>query len=144
MKSLSEGLEYRGKRYDIFINATICDAPARVFIKCIKGHCGYNGCERCIQEGVHLKYRMTFPDTNSTQRTDADFIMQKDEDHHIALSPLTELPVGLVIQCPLDYMHLVCLGIVRRIISLWIKGNLKNRLSANTVNKISEKLISLK
>ncbi|XP_065644387.1 uncharacterized protein LOC136075366 [Hydra vulgaris] len=144
MKSLSEGLEYREKRYDIFINAIICDAPARAFIKCIKGHCGYNGCERCIQEGVHLKYRMTFPDTNSTLRTDADFIVQKDEDHHIALSPLTELPVGLVTQCPLDYMHLVCLGIVRRIISLWIKGDLKNRLSANTVNKISEKLISLK
>lgn len=36
MKSLSEGLEYRGKRHDIFINAIICDAPARAFIKCIK------------------------------------------------------------------------------------------------------------
>ena len=43
----------------------------------------------------------------------------------------------------LDYMHLVCLGVVRKIVFLWVSGPLKTRLSSNIVGNISEALISL-
>ena len=44
----------------------------------------------------------------------------KDADHHLPglLLPLTELDIGIVTQMPLDYTHLVCLGVVRRLVSL--------------------------
>lgn len=32
----------------------ILDAPARAFLKCIKGHSGYFSCERCTEEGVYV------------------------------------------------------------------------------------------
>lgn len=78
---------------------------------------------------------MTYPNLHASLRTDDDFVRQKDEDHHLPnrQSPLLELNIGLVSKCPLDYMHLTCLGIVRRIVSLWMEGDLYYRLpSVNT------------
>ena len=46
------------------------------------------------------------------------------------VSPLTELNIGMVSHFPLDYIHLVCLGVVRRTICLWIKGELQCRQSS--------------
>ena len=36
-------------------DAFTCDAPARSFLKCVKGHGGYYGCERCIQKDSIIK-----------------------------------------------------------------------------------------
>ncbi|KAI0217237.1 hypothetical protein LSAT2_030899, partial [Lamellibrachia satsuma] len=30
----------------------ICDTPARAFVKQVKGHSGYHGCDKCSQRGV--------------------------------------------------------------------------------------------
>ena len=32
----------------VVIKAFVCDAPARAFLKCVKGHSGYDSCERQI------------------------------------------------------------------------------------------------
>ena len=46
---------------------------------------------------------------------------------------------------PLDYMHQVCLGTVKRLMLVWLKlGSRKVRLSANQISQISERLESLK
>ncbi len=45
-----EGLELDVERYTIKTGAIICDAPARQFVKAIKGNKGYGGCEICTQE----------------------------------------------------------------------------------------------
>ncbi len=89
---------------------------------------------------------MTYPEFEARLRTDADFIAQLDEDHHLLnlLSPLAELNIGLVTQVVLDYMHLVCLGAMRRLIMLWLKGDLRYRLPARVVNEISARLVSLR
>ena len=91
-------------------------------MKCIKGHTGHNSRERCTQEGVYFEGRMTFPEFDAPERTDEHFSCMVSEEHHISVSPLVELGVGCVSQFPLDYMHLVCLGVVRRLILLWLKG----------------------
>lgn len=62
-------------------------------------------------------------------RTDDDFRQQSDPNHHVAVSPLAVLPLGLISQFPLDYMHVVCLGVVRRVILLWSSGPSSVRLS---------------
>ena len=52
--------------------------------------------------------------------------------------------IGRVTDFVLDYMHLVCLGVMRKLLQFWVKGPLKTRLTAQQVMKISEhqKLLS--
>lgn len=61
----------------------LCDAPARAFLKRTKGHTGYFGCERCMQEGVYVNGRVTFPDVASANRTDADFRSMANEENRL-------------------------------------------------------------
>ena len=42
-----DGIHINDEVVDIQIKAFVCDAPARAFLKCIKGHTGYHSCERC-------------------------------------------------------------------------------------------------
>ena len=44
----------------------------------------------------------------------------------------------------LDYMHLVCLGVVRRLTLAWLKGPLNCRLPAKSVCDISRKLVDFR
>lgn len=128
-KLTKEGLHFNEKHYCVPLpDAFICDAPARAFLKCIKGHSGYSSCERCVQSGVYLNGKIVHPDMEAALRTDAQFYEMIDEEHHRDVSPLRELGVGLVISFVLDYMHLVCLGIVRKLVSLWVKGPLTCRI----------------
>jgi hypothetical protein len=51
------------------------------FVKNIKGHSRYFGCEKCTQEGDYHN-KMTFPETNATLRTDVSFDEMGQEEHH--------------------------------------------------------------
>lgn len=122
----------------------ICDAPARAFIKQTKGHAGYDGCERCIDKGTYLEGRMTFQSTNAVKRSDMEFRLMKYEEHQLGTSPLSELNIGLVSACVLDSMHLVYLGIMRKLLKTWIRGPKSVRLSAQQISVISGKLVGLR
>lgn len=87
---------------------------------------------------------MTYHFLNSQARSDEAFARQDDEDHHQGPHAFTNVNVGLVSQVPIDYMHLVCLGVVRRLIGLWMKGPLTVRLPARDVDRISKKLLALR
>ena len=69
----------------------------------------------------------------------------QDEERHLGPSPLQRLPIGMVSQFRNDYMHLVCLGVVKRVVWLWIKRPLFNscRIGAVAVQRISDALTSL-
>ena len=88
---------------------------------------------------------MTFPQIDSALRTDEQFDERTDEGHHLGRSPFMDLSIGMVTHFPLDYMHLVCLGVVKRLLLLWMRGPLESncRMAARTVLLISGKLISL-
>ena len=77
-------------------------------------------------------------------RTDVSFNAFEDEDHHKDISPLVELNIGMVSQFPQNYMHLVCLGVVKRLLLLWKKGPLRYRLGSQDLNQISDSMLSLK
>lgn len=123
----------------------ICDAPARAFIKNIKSHNGYSGCNKCIQvREWHNK--MTYPEINSRLRTDTDFNSVTDEDHHLnqTLSPLARV-VKMVTKFPLDYMHLCCLGVTGKLLYFWMRGkSLATRLPSKSIEEISAKLKGLR
>ena len=146
LKQLKDGFLIGAKTFFVKVSSVICDAPARSYIKAVKSHTGYSGCDKCIQPGLYLNHRMTFPDMHAAPRTDELFKCCSDEDHHVGHSPFTEANIGMVSCFPHDYMHLVCLGVVRRLLDLWMgsAGPLCCCISAGQCSVISEKLISLK
>lgn len=79
---------------------------------------------------------MTYPETNAKPQTDEDFDAMLDEEHHLGqkLSPLSGI-VKMVSMFPLDYMHLCCLGVTRKLLYLWTRGHsLATRLSRQSIN----------
>lgn len=137
------GFTYNSVQYFVKISAVIADAPARSFVKAVKGHTGYHSCERCEEEGDYLENRIVFLGSNANLRTDISFINKVDSDHHIGNSPLIDLNLGLVSQVVLDYMHLICLGVMRKLFYIWEKGALPNRLPSREWNKLSDNLVSV-
>lgn len=72
------------------------------------------------------------------KRTHNDYITKKYEEHHVGstISILSDLPgIDIVNTFAFDYIHLVCLGIMKKLIQLWIhKGPLNVRIP-NSVQK---------
>jgi len=69
INQLRVGFQYLGKHFALRITAVICDAPARAFVKAIKSHTGYSGCDKCCQSGCYISHRMTFPEAHANLRT---------------------------------------------------------------------------
>ena len=87
---------------------------------------------------------MTFPEVTAPARTNVAFDELRDEEHHLTVSPLKQLEIGCVSMFVLDYMHLVCLGVVRKLIFLWIRGPLKCRMPASLLTVVSTSLLSVR
>lgn len=139
---INNGLTYRKETYEIILKAIVCDAPARAFLKCIKGHTGFYSCERCHQKGNYINHRLVFPilcDPESVElRTDTNFRSQTLQEHHTGMSPMVRIDKFDIIQgLPLDYMHLACLGVCRRLLNIWCKGVSQFRLSPSLKEEIS-------
>lgn len=135
------GISFQNRTYFVQINAFICDAPAQSFVKCIVGHNGYSGCGKCTQSG-EWHGRLYFPEIEFEKRTDLSFKNKTDEDHHKGFCHLENLGIGMVSQFPADYLHLCCLGVVKKLIQFWLKGPLRTRLPSFDINKISERLLN--
>nr|XP_047142227.1 uncharacterized protein LOC124816627 isoform X1 [Hydra vulgaris] len=140
-----QGLFIGENHFTIHAKGFVCDAPARAFVKCIKGHNGYYGCERCIQKGTRVDNRTVFPDVNAMKRTDASFALFQQVQHHKpdAVPPLLELNIGHISQFPLEYMHLVCLGATRRLLLHWLRGKRAVKISTLIADLISNGLKNL-
>ena len=67
-----------------------------------------------------------------------------DEDHHRGPNPFCELSIGMVSQFPIDYMQFVCLGVMKRLILLWISVPLKVRIGGKVQQNISDFLLILR
>jgi len=80
---------------------------------------------------------MTFPDAESHLRTEVEFEAHADPNHHIALSPLQGLEIGLISSFVLHYMHLVCLGVMKRLLDLWMPLRGSGKLPFSIAESIS-------
>jgi hypothetical protein len=147
----SEGVIVDGVHYAIQLSTIICDAPARQFVKAIKGHCGYGACERCTQRGVHIeehKCRIFNQLENVVLRTDNSFRKRINKNHHKGDSPFEQLDIDMIYSFPLDYMHLVLLGVFKRLILIWTgkwnKKKLKHKLGTRERVDIDQKLRNIR
>ena len=139
------GFEYKGHVLTVDIKAFVCDAPARQFLKGIKAHNGFYGCERCIVKGISQSSRMLFLELDCDSRDDNSF---KDDTymgtHQTSKSPLSDSGIKCVTGFPIDYMHLVCLGVVKRILLTWKRGPRHVKLSSRQIKQLSNNLVELK
>lgn len=130
-----------------------CDAPARSFILNTKGHTGFFSCSRCTTEGIYLENRVCFPGVNFIKRTHSDFLNRTNDEYHVtnSVSLITEIQcLDIIYNFPLDYMHLICLGVMKKLILLWTGSlSLKQtpvsvRLQNKKVQTITDHLLLLK
>lgn len=147
---MEHGIQINNKIYNFEINVFCCDAPAKSYILKIKGHAGFFSCSRCEQEGEWMNNRVCFryikPNRRPPMRTHQNYITQICEEHHIGnISLISGLPnFDIVKRFSLDYLHLVCLGTVRKLINCWISGPNDVRYPSKKINEISKLLVQLK
>lgn len=147
------GITVKSIIYSVCVYALICDAPARAYIKCCKTHGGYFACEFCCCAGEYIG-KVIYPDFNASQRTDVQFenFVYKEEGvvngrmhgHQLKISPLTKF-IPMVTAVPTDYMHLVCLGVMKLLLKIWTSSSLteNNRLSATQRANLSLAIVNL-
>ena len=139
----AHGLHWEELIFRVTIQAFICDAPARAFLKCIKGHTGYFACERCVIRGYWKNNRIILHSANQCRsRTDEEFAVRQYTDHQTQASPLIVHGLQCVKSFCLDYMHLVCLGVVKRILYFLKQGPAVCKLSNQQICDISRNLQS--
>ena len=128
---VNEGLN--GK--SVNIKNIICDSPARALVKGTVQFNGKYGCDFCDVKG-EWDGRMTFLYEGST-RTNDSFRNETNKEHHKTESAFLELDIDMVKQFPIDPMHSVDLGTMKRMALLWKEGPLIHRLSSGLIKRIS-------
>ena len=127
----SEG--YNGKPLNI--SNVICDAPARSHVKGIFQFNGTYGCDFCEIKG-QFDGTMLFLEKGNP-RTNESFRLQTNSRHHKTESPFLRLNIDMIKQFPLDPMHGIDLGVVKRLLLLWKEGPLPFRLSSTQVKTMN-------
>lgn len=141
---LSDGIQYQNRSINISLECISCDTPARAYVKCIKGHSGYFGCDRCNQKGLSQNNRLLFLSQDSELRTNETFREHVQPEHHHKPSPFEEIEsIDMVSHFPNDYMHSVCKGIIPALLNVLKNGPKPYKLSSHLGNEISNSLKSL-
>ena len=102
--------------------AIICDAPARSYVKGVEQCSGYHGCDFCRQRGqyLHEYKKVVYIETDAEKSSGGSFKSFLEAEHQLRISPLSELlDRDMVAQIPPEYMHLVHLGVMRRLLKVW-------------------------
>lgn len=68
----------------------------------------------------------------------------RTQPEHNGDSLLEKLPIDTVSQIELDYMHLVCLGITKQMLRLWVRGRKDVRLLTDDVDFVSRHLLAIR
>ena len=122
------GLSYRGNCYKVKIQAFVCDAPARAMIACVKSHSSDRyGCARCVGSGVIL----------GELRTDDSFRNKSCVDHHHCRSIMENLDyVDMIRDLPLDPMHLIDLGVQKKMLTILCGLDSRKRIRGVTLTPV--------
>lgn len=110
----------------------------------------HHGCQKCttIGEYSHTSNTNIYPRTVCPKRTDEAFRKKLYGRHHKEDSPLLKLNIDMVEQFPVgDSLHLLHLGIMKRLLMGWRDGVFKHTYTkwpAETTLKVSEYLLQCK
>lgn len=108
------GIMINCRHHQMEIFCFLCDSPAHSFVTCTKGH--YFACPFFEGKVVYL-------DRSNNRRTDEDFRSKINEEHHVGRSVLEDMPrLDMILCFPVEPMHLLYLGVSRRMIMYWLNG----------------------
>ena len=143
---IENGFTYMDNKFEVTFHALVCDVPAKAMLLNVKGHTGYHSCTSCREIGQRIDNVTCFP-------TEDPIILRTDHEcsqlyylntYQKGPNVLSEIPnFGMVTNVPRDYMHLICLGVTRKLLFLWIHGPEENRLTQNQISLISDRLEKL-
>jgi hypothetical protein len=81
---------------------------------------------------------------NAPLRTNESFRLKSDEHYHKGLCPFEELPINITSVVDLEYMHNVCLRVMKRLLQFWKNGQKPVRfLNKDCEQQISNELVNL-
>lgn len=112
------------------IEALICDALARAYLKCINNHNAYDSCERCVIRGEHAEGRIVFSQQECCLRTDEAFSRKEYSSHQTGVSPLIPASIPCVSSFVLDYILFLTKGPNHCRLSVRQKGEISQKLNA--------------
>ncbi|XP_061716895.1 uncharacterized protein LOC133524769 [Cydia pomonella] len=155
MKQLEEGLILNAahdsneeKIIHVKLRAFICDSPARAMIKGVSNFNSKHGCLKCtvVGEYSHKSNTVTFIECHSSKRNNGDFRAKKYGQHHKKDSPLLSLNIDMIEDFPVsDSLHLIDLGLMKRLLIGWRDGNFGKYLTkwnAQNIEKVNSFLKS--
>lgn len=137
---------YKNTKFPVTLHCFIADAPARAFILNHKSHMATKPCSKCTVTGQYYGRQMIYTSLNNFPRTDENYKLQVDEEHHKGPSPLSDLPFGMVSQVPFESMHLLFLGVMKKYFEAWIDGKFSklSKLPSHRIQTASSRLETLK
>lgn len=126
----------------IHLRCFIADAPARAFILNHVGHNAVSPCSKCTIQGQNIGHRMVFLGTKFISRSDEKYRLLAYKNHNLGETPLSQLLPNLIHQVPFESMHLVYLGIAKKILVALIAGeyNKKIKLKSSTLKLLNDHL----
>ena len=136
------GFHFQNRHFQVKVAGIICDAPARAFITCTTSHSGKHGCPKCCVIGEWAG-KTVFLGTNCARRTNSSFRLRSDPGYHKGTSILELLNLDMADGILLDYMHVACLGVMRKLLKFWVEGPSSIRLRPKAIQMISDRLESL-
>ena len=144
LNSIANNFQYQGVHLRLRIHSVVCDQPAVALLKATKTHSGYSACFKCTTTGKYQANRMTFPKLDDALRTDESFRLRTDPEHHRRdhESPfLLIVDMNMIDTFAQDYMHIVCLGVMKKLLLFWIEGPRFCRLT-NVQQELSKRLLT--
>lgn len=140
---LSEtGFCYNGRTFRIHLHKVLADTPAKNFIRCFPAH--NSRCGNCMQLGETRNGRRIFIEKNSPLRTDATFRSDLPAKFDNVRSPFETIGLSMTAQFPLDYMHLLCLGVTKKLLKSWINEAGKSVIAVEANEQMNQQLYALK
>lgn len=146
---LQSGLMINGHQVAVRIRCFICDSPARSFIKGVINFNGKHGCLKCTTKGKysHIANTVIFPQISASPRTNEKFRNKEYPEHQRSDTPLVLLPIDMIEDVIVsDALHLLELGVMRRLLNGWRTGSMTKRAKWSTTEKveISEFLVKIR
>jgi len=127
--SLNSKIEMGGKEVKLVFRCLIADTPAKAFVCGIPSHSSKHGCSKCTQVAKQVAVKcgkktvkaLTYETVNGALISDEDFASRIHKSHHAEdfrenKTPLEKISFNMITQVPLDGMHLIDLGVMKKIL----------------------------
>lgn len=139
---LLNGFEYNHQHIQIHFLGFICDAPAMSEVKYVKPFNSYSGCTKCTIKGLYSR-NMYFKGEGEP-RTDTSFRLRSHPQHHREeRSFIEKCSINMVDDFLLDPMHIVYLGVMKKLLVFWIEGRKKRDRITFTEDGVTYQYVKL-